>query len=234
LTRHTIGRVLGESLVIIMSVLLALSADAWWQTRQDDSRRRDYLEGLVIDFDLMSERADSSLAVAGRAYVAGQTLLERLAAGGAPPADSAVTWLAALAQYEVFSPSTGSYESMVASGDLELLGDTELSRQIASFFGSFDDMRVSEESLVFLINELNMSEEYARLAGFHMWAPLWLPGFPSFGDVPVQKWTGSDFLLHAFSRLVLQQGNVILDYRFLRARLDEIGEKLAAVQRSAS
>ncbi len=235
LSRYTsIGRVLGESLVIVVSVLVAFSADAWWQARQDDSRRDDHLASLALDFDLMSQRADSSLAVAVRAWVAGERLLEGLAAGGSIPPDSASLWLTTLIHYEVFSPSTGSYESLVASGDLGLLRDIELSRELAAFFGSFEDVRVSEDGLVSAIRDINASEEFARLAGYHRRMRMHRANLPTFGEVSAQSWAQSDFLLHGFSRLTLLQGALIEDYRFLRDRLDEIGMRLTATQRSAS
>lgn len=46
--RSRLGRLTGEMVVIVVSILLALAADAAWDSRGDRSRERGYLNGLAV------------------------------------------------------------------------------------------------------------------------------------------------------------------------------------------
>ena len=231
--KTSVARVLGEGIVIVVSVLVALSADAWWDSRHDATRRDDYVRALVRDFDQMSQRMDQSLGVSGTAVESGSALLRYLdGPTSANLPDSAVKLLRPLFWYEAFSPSIGGYEALVASGDLELLNAPELMQVLADFFGSFQDLRVSEEALRVAQHDLIMSEEFSTLVGAHrIHGNL---GLPTFGPPPVARWATSDFLLSRITALVLYQSDVLDDYRFLRSRIDQIQERLTPLQRAAS
>jgi hypothetical protein len=114
--RRTLRALLAEGAIIVVSVLLALSADAWWAERQESRQSREQIHALVRDFDQMAARADSSVATAQAADYAGSKLLRDLE-GPHPEslADSAMALMKAIMFYEVFSPSTGAYQGLIAS-----------------------------------------------------------------------------------------------------------------------
>jgi len=220
--RTSIVRVLGEGLLIMVSVLVALSADAWGQSRQDEFRRAGHLVSLERDFELMAERVDSSVAVAQRASDAGLSLLEGLSRGAPPPPELAPAILADLFFFEVFSPSTGAYDAVVASGDFELIDDRQLSRELATFFGSFEDLRVSEEGLLNSMLGVVQMEGFESLIGYHRILSGYWDQLPKFGPMPVEEWPRSDLLLSIVALVTVNHLTVLEDYGFLRARIDEI------------
>ena len=69
-----------EGLVIVVSVLLALSADAWWATQQDASRAREHLLALSRDFDQMAAALELHAAEAKRAEVSLEQRVRELTA----------------------------------------------------------------------------------------------------------------------------------------------------------
>jgi len=59
-------RVFAEGLVIVASILLALAADAWWQTRQDREIERDALRLILVDLAVDTLETRRVLSIAGR------------------------------------------------------------------------------------------------------------------------------------------------------------------------
>jgi hypothetical protein len=126
-------RMISESAIIVVSILLALSADAWLDTRRQDAQREGHLTALSRDFSQMSGRIDASYDAANRAVQSGTLLLRRLQENSELDPELVPEWLWNLHFYEVFSPSVGAYEALVAAGDIELLKDHELQRELAVF-----------------------------------------------------------------------------------------------------
>ena len=84
--------------------------------------------------------------------------------------------------YEVFTPSIGAYQALVASGNIELLENDRLKRELADFFGSFEDVRASERLLLDTQIEFFGSKTFSQLAGWHRMGQA---GLPVAGKFPI-------------------------------------------------
>jgi hypothetical protein len=221
--RNSATRLLAEGTVILLSVLLALSADAWWASRQDVRRAGEQIAALTRDFEQMSERADSSAGAARQGAAAGASLLGHLT--GPNPgaaADSAMLNIRRLFSYEVFSPSTGAYEGLIASGGIELIQDEALKRALADFFGGFEDLRVTEGTLLDQQLAFSRTAEFTSLIGFHRLLPVWETGSPGTTVERVTTWGESELILSAIGELMIRQRGVLQDYEFVRKLIDDI------------
>ena len=69
------------------------------------------------------------------------------------------------------------------------------------------------------------SEAFSRVAGWHR---LGIGGLPATGKVPLEQWSSSDEFMNGVGILTVRQIDVLDDYGFLRARIDYIGEAIAA------
>lgn len=223
--RQGLRSAIAEGAVIVVSVVLALSADAWWGGREQAERTREHVEALRRDFRQMSVRTDSSLVSATRAVEAGVWLQQAMASPGLDP-DSALSRLGSLFYYEAFSPSVGAYEALIASGNVERLGDAELRRELSEFFGSFEDLRVSERLLVEAQAHLIETDEFAQLVGTQRVIRPFVEGLPDAGAPPVGRWASAPVLVNGLAHVLLRQADVRDDYDFLRLRLDEIQLRL--------
>lgn len=178
----------------------------------------------------MAERNAASAQVANRGVTSGFGLLEALGRRDfALLADSSGTWVEELGQYEAFSPSTGAYEALVASGDLELLPDDGLKRSLAEFFGSFEDVRATEEGLRNAQDLFFLSDDFADAMGIHR-----LLGYPdalgqtvSPGRESLERWATSDGFLNGVAWISLSHQSALEDYAFLQAEIDRILPALA-------
>jgi uncharacterized membrane protein YidH (DUF202 family) len=115
------ARLLGELALITAGVLLALTADAAWDSRQERARERDYLQSLRTE--MLAARAEFDGDVATREShlaildsLSGE-LRQRKAADS-----TVVTWLrAANTLSSVFFPPTAVFDDLVSSGNLRLI-----------------------------------------------------------------------------------------------------------------
>jgi hypothetical protein len=216
---------ISESVLIIVSILLALSADAWLDSRNQAAQLDGHLAALARDFDTMLERVDASYNAANRGVESGTHLSLLLQDGSEIDPDLARDWLWHLVFYEVFSPSVGAYQALVASGNLELLENDGLKLELADFFGSFEDVRASEQLLLDTQVVVFGLEFYSHLAGWHRMGQA---GVPVAGKFPVDQWSGSDEFMNAVGILTVRQYDVLEDYEYLKTRIQNIAATIAS------
>jgi hypothetical protein len=216
---------ISESVLIIVSILLALSADAWLDSRNQAAQLDGHLAALARDFDTMLERVDASYNAANRGVESGTHLSLLLQDGSEIDPDLARDWLWHLVFYEVFSPSVGAYQALVASGNLELLENDGLKLELADFFGSFEDVRASEQLLLDTQVVVFGLEFFSHLAGWHRMGQA---GVPVAGKFPVDQWSGSDEFMNAVGILTVRQYDVLEDYEYLKTRIQNIAATIAS------
>ena len=110
--RSVLFRMIGESAIIVVSILLALSVDTWLDARDQAAQREGHLAALARDFQQMSERVDASYDSANRSVQSGMRLLRQLQEGADLDPEIAPESLWFLIFYEVFSPSVGAYDAL--------------------------------------------------------------------------------------------------------------------------
>jgi hypothetical protein len=223
--RSVLIRMISESVLIVVSILLALSADAWLDTRSQAAQLDGQLAVLARDFDTMLERIEASHQAANRGVEAGKRLSVLMQEGAEIDPELAPEWIWHLVFYEVFSPSVGAYQALVASGNLELLENDELKLELADFFGSFEDVRASEQLQLDTQVVVFGSKSFSDLAGWHR---MGQGGVPVAGNFPVDRWAGSDEFMNAVAILTVRQADVLEDYEYLRTRIRNIAAAIAS------
>jgi hypothetical protein len=216
---------ISESALIVVSILLALSADAWLDSRKQAVQLDGHLAALARDFDTMLERVDASYNAAHRGSESGTHLSVLMQEGSEIDADLAREWLWHLVFYEVFTPSVGGYQALIASGNLELLENDSLTSELADFFGSFEDVKASERLLLDTQVVVFGSNTFSRLAGWHRMGQL---GIPVAGKFPVDQWSGSHEFMNAVGILTVRQIDVLEDYEYLKSRIQSIAAAIAS------
>jgi len=216
---------ISESVLIVVSILLALSADAWLDSRNQAAQLEGQVAALGRDFDTMLEKVNASFSAANRGAESGRRLSILMQEGSEIDPDLAPELLWHLVFYEVFTPSVGAYQALVASGNLELLDNDALKIELADFFGSFEDVRASERLLLDTQIAFFASKSFSELAGWHRMGQA---GIPVAGKFPVDRWSGSDEFMNAVGIYTVRQNDVLEDYRYLRNRIQSVAVLLAA------
>ncbi len=223
--RPVLIRMISESVLIVASILLALSADAWLDSRNQAAQLDGHVAALARDFDTMLERVNASYNAANRGVEAGRQLSILMQEGSEIDPDLAPELLWHLVFYEVFTPSVGAYQALVASGNLELLENDVLKIELADFFGSFEDVKASERLLLDTQVAFFASKTFSHLAGWHRMGQA---GLPVAGKFPVDLWSGSDEFMNAVGIYTVRQNDVLEDYQYLRTRILSIGAIIAS------
>jgi hypothetical protein len=175
MNRSVFIRMISESALIVLSILLALSADTWLDSRNMASQQDRYLAALARDLSQMKVNVEESFHAANRGVEAGIRLSILLQERAEIDANLAREWLWHLVFYEVFSPSIGAYEALLVSGNIEFLENEELKLELADFFGSFQDTVASEQLLLDTQIALFASDSFSHLAGWHRMGQAGVP-----------------------------------------------------------
>ncbi len=129
---RTITRILVEFAIIFAGVTLGLLADDWRQDRMDRATERLALEDLSEDLLRDSVQLEQVRLVAQGWDQA--ALWARRADPRSVTAEQAADHMAAASSMTIYQPVTSSYSSLKDSGQLDLIRDAELRRQIVGYF----------------------------------------------------------------------------------------------------
>jgi hypothetical protein len=223
--RPVLIRMFSEGLLIVVSILLALSADAWLDSRKQAVQLQSHVAALGRDFDTMLERVNASHNAASRGVDSGRQLSVLMQEDSEIGPEQARELLWHLVYYEVFTASPAAYQALVASGNLELLQNDRLKFELADFFGSFEDVRASEKLLLDTQVTFFASTIFSQLAGWHRMGQA---GVPVAGDFPVDQWPGSDEFMNAVGIYTVRQADVLEDYQYLKNRIQSIAAIIAS------
>lgn len=220
-------RLFAEGVVIVVSVLLALAADAWLDRRREDQAVVQHLHALQRDFGQMRARMDSVLNQTGQNIGASRLVTARVTTTAPPmPADSLYRALVELVDYAVFSPSTASYASLTATGQIELLEDRELKALLAEFFGYFEDFAATEAAIQRVVFDMLLSPDFAALVGYDEVVRGFGPeGFPTT-PVDPRVIAESRALMNYLGVLSAMYYEAFSDYEWMSGRIDEIRLRL--------
>ena len=167
-------RILIEGAVIVVSILLAFSIDAWWNNRIEQQREHEQLVSMRAEFKASLSGLDTVFnSIQGHAKNV-ESLIALLKAAGDEPVlvpgpllGSAITW-------RTSDVSTSTLDALMASGDLNLLSNLELRANLAGFPAFLLDVTEDEiiaqkfaesEMSVFLAREGLAEIAYANRAG---------------------------------------------------------------------
>jgi hypothetical protein len=223
--RTVLIRMISESVLIVASILLALSADAWLDARNQAAQLDGHVAALARDFDTMLERVNASYDAASRGVESGRQLSGLMQEDAEIDPALARELLWHLVFYEVFTPSAGAYQALITSGNLEYLDNEGLTLELADFFGSFEDVKASERLLLDTQIAFFASSSFSNLAGWHR---MGQGGVPIAGDFPVDQWSESNELMNAVGLYTVRQNDVLEDYQYLRTRIESIAAIIAS------
>lgn len=153
--------VLLEFAVIVAGVLAALAAEAWWDARQEQGRERDYLRQMLADTRENEARLDIAI-LADSAFVAAAVHVARVLEGlePAPAADTLANWLIDTFSSTDIQLLTGSYGSIIAAGDLRLIGTDTLRSEIVAYAATLQHV---QQMLSLLLDQaLGTSKDMGR------------------------------------------------------------------------
>lgn len=127
-------KLLAEGFLIVISILLAFAIDASWSERLRRQDQQAVLRLLEQDFEAALELLNKISLAHNSGVKSGEAML-RFTGPDANSVDpeTFAELLAPLFRIPYYSPSLGSLEALLSSGDLRLIESTELRVALASF-----------------------------------------------------------------------------------------------------
>lgn len=135
--------IFGEGAIIVVSILLAFSIDAWWDGRKERLEEREILRGLEVEFVDLAERLDY-WAQYNRT---GMSLIEQFLSKSV--ADMKLDAIESTFTYAVAAnvlDQGGEIEAVLASGRLEKISDTEIRSRLIKWPDWLEDIHTNDLS----------------------------------------------------------------------------------------
>ena len=140
-------RVFVEGVVIVGSILLAFGIDAAWEGAQERDREQEVLEVLRAELASAGQALQVQLDIYVYLERATEDVANRLEARGSGSVMVSDTLLAALVFDMSYDPPTGMTNTLLASGQLDLLRNLDLRTAIAEWPSAIEDGVEEQTSL---------------------------------------------------------------------------------------
>jgi len=148
---HRVRRVLGESVLITLSILMAFSIDAAWDQRQEAERASDWLAALRADLEVAANELARQVERGEDALEGQQAFLSALGAPDTVPIDTLQRLAAGALGTTNFRPALFALRSATWASELEPSLGTALLAALADFEAQLDQyqqLRAAREQLV--------------------------------------------------------------------------------------
>lgn len=127
-------RLTAEGVAIVVSILLAFSIDAWWDSRRERVEEREHLTALASELttarDVIRTEVDQ---IRSAAEAARRLLAMDVAQASSTDLDTLAALFARIFRVGRANLPSGALDALMASGDLRLIGDRDLATRLASW-----------------------------------------------------------------------------------------------------
>lgn len=140
---------LGEILLVVIGILIALQINNWNQRRIDSNYEHIYLVGLKEEFQLSKLKLQELISVNQKNFIGAKNILEYTDTIRELPSEAMFSKLL----YQTFSndisfnPNNSLLNEMINSGNLKNLSNTDLRKQLTNWISTLEDVSKQEEEL---------------------------------------------------------------------------------------
>lgn len=138
-------RIIAEGSIIVVSILLAFSIDAWWQERVEKKESDALVRALHADFTVSQKHLREWAAGNERVLHAASEFLHQIRERPiGEQLEVRQEWLIAAVSAPTYDPTDTSLKTAVATGQIELIRDLELRDALALWRQQLEDTREDE------------------------------------------------------------------------------------------
>lgn len=176
-------RLLLEGSAIVISILLAFSIDAWWDTHQDRQEEQRILVGLKKELESNLDRIEVELSYRNAVVASIQTLFDAANGKVALEQDQADRLIGDVTWWTNVDYSRGVVDGLVKGGRLSIIENTALRDAISALPNRYDVIRESERNDQTTTNAV-VVPYLNRNASLTQIANTMAAGRPGSGDTP--------------------------------------------------
>lgn len=137
ISSNELAKLLGELIVIVVGVLLALAADRWNQNREDQIRANSYLERLETELLSDHSRLTAELESSEASMMSGIALLDKIQSKSEIEEDTRQLYFGCIRGAPMPHAGGSTFQEMQSSGDLGLI-DESLRQALFDYYGFVD------------------------------------------------------------------------------------------------
>ena len=224
-------RAFGELAVIIVGVLVALWIDAAYQAWQDRQAEQDALRSLSAELEETLRRLDEAIEVQEEVVAAHHELFQLGESQSLPSQDSLGLLVGRAFYFARLEPVRGTYDALIASGEITLLRDHELRDALARLFGflgdGFEDEAMADMGRVQMGNAIAEVAAPIAMIGSQNRSIMGLP--PIERPLPFREVLQSPSYLAALQTVAFPERGVLESYfQPLRRSLVDVLQRLGA------
>jgi len=145
LTENKISRYLlyafGEIILVVIGILIALQINTWNEQRKENNLEKNYYCKLLEDVEQDITQAHKQIEKTEERLFEANEMLRLLQMEKPPIEDVLKKNLGAISLITyTFRPNMAAYEDLKSSGNLKILRDNEVKKQIADYYSMLDGM----------------------------------------------------------------------------------------------
>jgi hypothetical protein len=142
-------RAIRDVVLIVVGVLIALAANAWWQARADRERERVYIRQLLADARESERALRPAFQLDSTTAHGMQRLLSALDRVPVPPRDSLRAWMQRPpVVYSAPRPRLGTVNALIQTGEIRLFRDERLRSAVIDYASTMEEERTEASRAV--------------------------------------------------------------------------------------
>lgn len=128
---------IGEIALVVIGILIALQVNNWNEERRDQTRLKKHYQEIINELEVDKNNLDELIEIV-RQINQGTYIISEFINTDAPVRDTIVMETAFLQSevYSFFSVSNSAYATLISSGDIQLLDNTELKRLLSIYYNT--------------------------------------------------------------------------------------------------
>jgi hypothetical protein len=129
-----------DFVIVVVGIFVGLQVDSWNQERKERAREQASLQQLYTDFERAEEQSRSLVEFHNDKAAELQFAIDKIVAGSLPDAERDRFQFAVISMLQLppLGVTMGTYESMVATGDLGLIRDDRLKSMLIDLDAQID------------------------------------------------------------------------------------------------
>lgn len=158
--RSSMMRMLRDGAAVLAAILVAFALDAWWTERDDRERIDDILGAMIAEFEAAGVQLDSVTAHNQRTIEHLAAFHRRSEPGQPQIPDDSLAMLVGLpiGGFQLFDPAFGALTTLISTGGLERIRDTDLQSDLGGWLGELDDLGFEERQVEFATQRLFLAQ----------------------------------------------------------------------------
>lgn len=176
-TRTYLAYAIGEILLVVIGILIALAIDNYNDQRLIQAKEQTYLIALKNEFLISKRKLKNLIQVNQQNYEGAKMLVQYTSPGQAPPNEEGLSKLLnnTFAFDISFNPNNSVLNEMINSGSLKDISNPELRKQLTNWISTLTDIKNQEDQLA---ENRNHILDLVRTQGYSLRTILELSGVP--------------------------------------------------------